>query len=244
MSFAPDKDPKAGDAAACDAIELMIVPRSVDLGGFAVRRALPHAQRRMVGPFVFFDHMGPAEFTQRPRHRRAAASAYRARHRHLSVRRRDRASRQPRLAAADPAGRRQLDDRGTRHRALRAHRAGAPHGRRAAARIAVLGRAAANDEETEPGFAHVGSAELPIVTDKGRSVRVVAGSLLGARSPVPTLSDTLFYAEATLAAGATHPVRRRARRARALCGRRRDRHRRRQFSPAGCWSSVPATPSR
>ena len=62
MSFAPDKDPKAGDAAACDAIELMIVPRSVDLGGFSVRRALPHSRRRMVGPFIFFDHFGPAEF--------------------------------------------------------------------------------------------------------------------------------------------------------------------------------------
>jgi hypothetical protein len=48
MSFAPDKDPRAGDAAACDAIELTIVPRSVDLGSFSVRRALPHSKRRMV----------------------------------------------------------------------------------------------------------------------------------------------------------------------------------------------------
>jgi redox-sensitive bicupin YhaK (pirin superfamily) len=40
----------------------MIVPRSVDLGGFSVRRALPHAKRRLVGPFIFFDHFGPAEF--------------------------------------------------------------------------------------------------------------------------------------------------------------------------------------
>ena len=62
MSFAPDKDPQAGDAPSCDAIELMIVPRSVDLGGFSVRRALPHSKRRMVGPFIFFDHFGPAEF--------------------------------------------------------------------------------------------------------------------------------------------------------------------------------------
>src|SRR6478672_1575062 len=60
MSFTPDKDPEPGDAHACDAIELMIVPRSVDLGGFNVRRALPHARRRMVGPFIFFDHFGPA----------------------------------------------------------------------------------------------------------------------------------------------------------------------------------------
>src|SRR5438132_5948228 len=62
MTFFPGKDPAPGDAPACDAIELMIVPRSVDLGGFAVRRALPHAKRRLVGPFIFFDHFGPAEF--------------------------------------------------------------------------------------------------------------------------------------------------------------------------------------
>ena len=42
--------------------ELMISPRERDLGGFSVRRVLPYAKRRMVGPFVFFDHMGPAEF--------------------------------------------------------------------------------------------------------------------------------------------------------------------------------------
>ena len=60
MSFSPVQDPAAGDAAASDAIDLVIVPRSVDLGGFSVRRALPHTQRRMVGPFIFFDHFGPA----------------------------------------------------------------------------------------------------------------------------------------------------------------------------------------
>src|SRR2546421_8969197 len=62
MSFFPAKDPAPGDAPAADAIHLVIVPRSVDLGGFAVRRALPHVGRRMVGPFIFFDHFGPAEF--------------------------------------------------------------------------------------------------------------------------------------------------------------------------------------
>ncbi|WP_370264323.1 pirin family protein, partial [Limnobacter sp.] len=44
------------------AIELLIQPRPTDLGEFKVHRVLPHAKRRMVGPFVFFDHMGPAEF--------------------------------------------------------------------------------------------------------------------------------------------------------------------------------------
>ena len=63
MSFFPGKDPAAGDAYQCDAIAQVIVPRTVDLGdGFAVRRALPSARTRMVGPFIFFDHFGPAEF--------------------------------------------------------------------------------------------------------------------------------------------------------------------------------------
>src|SRR5258705_237043 len=62
MSFFPGKDPPLGDMRAADAIDLVIVPRSVDVGHFAVRRALPHVKRRMVGPFIFFDHFGPAEF--------------------------------------------------------------------------------------------------------------------------------------------------------------------------------------
>ncbi|MGE0282945.1 MAG: pirin family protein [Rhizobiaceae bacterium] len=60
MSFFPAPDPRAGDAFACDNIELMVIPRSHDLGGFQVRRALPSAKRRLVGPFIFFDRMGPA----------------------------------------------------------------------------------------------------------------------------------------------------------------------------------------
>jgi redox-sensitive bicupin YhaK (pirin superfamily) len=204
MSFAPDKDPKAGDAAACDAIELMIVPRSVDLGGFSVRRALPHSRRRMVGPFIFFDHFGPAEFKSgqgidvRP-------------HPHIGlatvtflfdgeIMHRDS------LGTAVPIRPGEVNwmtaGRGIVHseRTAPEHRVdGEPlHG------LQCWVALPANEEEVAPGFAHVGSAELPIVTDNGRSVRVVAGSLLGARSPVPTLWDTLF-AEATLAAGATIP---------------------------------------
>ena len=63
MSFFPGKDPQAGDTYACEAIAHVVVPRTVDLGdGFSVRRALPSARSRMVGPFIFFDHFGPAEF--------------------------------------------------------------------------------------------------------------------------------------------------------------------------------------
>ena len=60
MSFFPGNDPSPGDAFACDAIELMVIPNARDIGGFEVRRALPTARRRLVGPFIFFDRMGPA----------------------------------------------------------------------------------------------------------------------------------------------------------------------------------------
>jgi len=63
MSTFPDKDPALGDAPRLRcAIEQVIVPRAHDLGGFEVRRALPAVGRRMIGPFIFFDQMGPAEF--------------------------------------------------------------------------------------------------------------------------------------------------------------------------------------
>ena len=62
MSWMPDKDPVLGDKHSCDALELAIVPRVRDLGGFEVRRALPHGKRQMVGPFIFFDQMGPVQF--------------------------------------------------------------------------------------------------------------------------------------------------------------------------------------
>src|SRR6202140_4319290 len=62
MSFFPGKDPAFGDARTSDAIDQIIVPRSVDLGGFQVHRALPSGRSRMVGPFIFFDHFGPAVF--------------------------------------------------------------------------------------------------------------------------------------------------------------------------------------
>jgi len=60
MSYFPVRDPEPGDAFSCDAIELMVIPNAKDIGGFEVRRALPTAKRRLVGPFIFFDRMGPA----------------------------------------------------------------------------------------------------------------------------------------------------------------------------------------
>ena len=62
MSWQPAIDPKCDQQQELNPIEMVIVPRARDLGGFEVRRALPSARRQMVGPFIFFDQMGPAEF--------------------------------------------------------------------------------------------------------------------------------------------------------------------------------------
>ena len=88
-----------------------LLPTTHDLGGFKVHRTLPHRERTTIGPFIFFDQMGPAQLAARQRHRRAAAPAYQPRHRHLSVRRRDRPSRFARHLRDDRAGRGQSDDR-------------------------------------------------------------------------------------------------------------------------------------
>ena len=144
MSFFPAEDPKADDAPSCDAIDLVIVPRTADLGDFSVRRALPSSRRRMVGPFIFLDHMGPTEFKAghgvdvRP-HPHIGLSTVTYLFRGEIVHKR-----QSRQRRRDPSRRRELDDGGERHRPFRAHRRRSSRRRRAAAWVAVLGRPSAN----------------------------------------------------------------------------------------------------
>ncbi len=178
MSFFPGKDPVPGDTRTSDAVEQMIVPRSVDLGGFQVHRALPSGQSRMVGPFIFFDHFGPAVFKAGRRRRRAAASAYRPRHRHLPVRRRDRASRQPRHPHADPARRGQLDDRGPRYRAFRAHRRRtiAPAASRCMA-CSYGSRCRMRTRKRRRPSPIPRQRPFPQIRDAGMTLRVVAGTM-------------------------------------------------------------------
>jgi redox-sensitive bicupin YhaK (pirin superfamily) len=204
MSFFPGKDPNPGDAPACDAIDLVIVPRSVDLGGFEVRRALPHAKRRMVGPFIFFDHFGPAEF-------RAGHGIDVRPHPHIGL------ATVTFLFDGEIVHRDSLGTfvpiRPGEVNWMTAGR-GIVHSERTAPDHRVDGEPLhglqcwvampAGDEEIAPTFAHHGQADLPIVTEDGKSVRIVAGDLFGQHSPVPTLSETLF-ADATLTAGATLP---------------------------------------
>jgi redox-sensitive bicupin YhaK (pirin superfamily) len=204
MSFFPGKDPKPGDAPACDAIELMIVPRSVDLGGFSVRRALPHARRRMVGPFIFFDHFGPAVLREgqgidvRPHPHIGLATVTFLFDGEIVHR--------DSLGTAMPIRPGELNwmtaGRGIVHseRTSAERRTGGERLHGLQCWVAMP----ANDEEIDPSFAHHDQSDLPIIAGDGKSVRVIAGSLFGQRSPVATLSDTLF-ADATLAPGATLP---------------------------------------
>jgi redox-sensitive bicupin YhaK (pirin superfamily) len=205
MSFFPAKDPAAGDAPACDAIDLVIVPRTADIGGFTVRRALPNARRRMVGPFIFFDHMGPAEF-------RSGQGIDVRPHPHIGL------ATVTYLFDGEIVHRDSLgSDVPIRPNELNWMTAGRGivHSERTAADHRVAGErlhglqcwVALPDgaEETAPGFAHHGEAALPVVTGEGKTVRVMAGALFGARSPVETLWDTVF-AEARLEAGASLPL--------------------------------------
>ena len=185
-------------------IAALLKPNTRDIGGLLVQRLLPAFPTQMVGPFIFFDHFGPVEF---PPGRGIDVRP----HPHIGLAtvtflfdgeivHRDSLGTAVPIRPGDvnwmTAGRGIVHSERT---AQERRMSGEPlHG------LQCWVALPANDEETEPGFAHVGSAELPVVTDNGRTVRVVAGSLLGARSPVPTLWDTLF-AEATLAAGSTIP---------------------------------------
>jgi redox-sensitive bicupin YhaK (pirin superfamily) len=205
MSFSPHKDPAPGDAPAADAIDLVVVPRSVDLGHFSVRRALPHVNRRMVGPFIFFDHFGPAEF-------RAGDGIDVRPHPHIGLAtvtflydgeivHRDSLGSDVPIRPGEvnwmTAG------RGIVHseRTAPDHRAGGEplHG------LQLWVALPQAHEEVEASFAHHAADELPIVNAEGKTIRVVTGNLYGVRSPVPTLHDTIF-ADAQIAAGSVLPV--------------------------------------
>jgi len=205
MSFFPAQDPVPGNPAQCDAIELVVVPRTTDLGGFEVRRALPTARRRMVGPFIFLDHMGPAEF-------RSGQGIDVRPHPHIglstvtylfdgSIVHRDSLGTQVEIKPNEvnwmTAG------RGIVH----SERTGLDHrvsGERLHGLQCWVALPAA-EEEVAPGFAHHGAAELPVVTGEGKVVRIVAGGLYGVRSPVATSWDTIM-ADAEIEAGATLPL--------------------------------------
>ncbi|MEQ8967999.1 MAG: pirin family protein [Azospirillaceae bacterium] len=205
MSWQPAEDAACSGTERADPIETVIVPRARDIGGFEVRRALPAASRRTVGPFVFFDQMGPAEFLTgtgidvRPHpHIGLATLTY--------------------LIEGEILHR---DSLGT----VQAIRPGAVNLMTAGRGIAHSERTSADQrrdahrlfglqawlalpksaEETTPAFAHHPEDSIPSIEDAGASARVVVGRFAGAVSPVETAWDTL-YVDATLAPGARLPL--------------------------------------
>jgi redox-sensitive bicupin YhaK (pirin superfamily) len=176
MSFFPGKDPAAGDKFACEALELVIVPRSVDLDDFAVRRALPHSTRRTVGPYVFFDHFGPAEF-------RSGKGLDVRPHPHIGL-----------------STLTYLYDGEIIHRDTLGVNAAIHPGE-----VNWMTAMMSKDEEIDPSFAHLGGNELPVVNGEGKTVRVVAGRMFGAASTLKTTSETIF-ADISLEAGAAMPL--------------------------------------
>jgi len=205
MSSLPHDDPTPGDPWSCDAIESVIVPRARDLGGFNVRRALPSARKQMVGPFIFFDEMGPAEFLLgqgidiRP-------------HPHIglstvtylfdgSLMHRDSLGVvqeiKPGAVNVMTSGRGIVHSErtGTETRAATSRLFG----------IQTWVALPKTHEESDPAFDHIDQAELPRITGEGKTVRLIMGSLYGETSPAKFPWD-IFYAEAALAPGAVMPL--------------------------------------
>src|SRR6185503_19273583 len=183
-------------------IELLIEPRRRRISAFEVGRVLPFSKRRMVGPFIFFDHMGPAELPQG-----LAREADVLPHPHIGL------STVTYLFAGeivhrDSTGVEQvirpgemnwmIAGSGITHseRFERARREGGPM--HAIQSWVALPN---GDEETAPAFAHHESDDLPVHGDTGVWLRLLAGEAFGLRAAVKTHSP-LFYAHVALDRGA------------------------------------------
>ena len=179
MSWHSAEDPIPGDHFSCDAIRTLIVPRSRDLGSFAVRRALPSTECRMVGPFIFFDQMGPSEFLLgqgmdvRP-------------HPHIGlstvtylfdgeIMHRDS------LGTELPIRPGELNWM-TAGRGITHSERTAPTLRQTGSRLFGIQSWVAltdRDEENAPAFEHYDAAALPVLTGEGKTVRLIAGDGFG-----------------------------------------------------------------
>ncbi len=205
MSWQPDNDPIPGNPHSCGAIEQVIVPRARDLGGFSVRRALPAAGRQMVGPFIFFDQMGPAEFLigtgidVRPHpHIGLATVTYLF---DGEIVHRDSLG----TALSIKPGELNLMSAGSG--IVHSERTG-PEQRAKGPRLFGIQAWAAlpkSHEEGAPAFVHHGAGELPRISADGKTVRVIMGQLYGQTSPA-AFPHPAFYAEAVLAPGAVLPL--------------------------------------
>jgi redox-sensitive bicupin YhaK (pirin superfamily) len=181
---------------------IALAPHERDLGGFSVRRLLPSAARRTVGPFVFFDHMGPAEFAPgqgidvRPHpHIGLATVTYLF---EGAIEHRDSLGSVQRITAGDvnwmTAGRGIVHSERT------------PQDfRRSGGRMQGIQTWVALPRELErcePAFVHHPAATLPVIELPGVTMRLIAGSAFDRTSPV-AVASSMFYIAVEMEAGAS-----------------------------------------
>lgn len=181
-------------------IELTIDPRDRDLGGFTVRRLLPYAKRRMVGPFIFLDEMGPADFPAghgmdvRPHpHIGLATVTYLF---NGSIFHRDTLGS---AQAITPGAVNWM----TAGQGIAHSERTSPDARASGHHMHGLQSWVALPKEYEhcaPEFCHHSAASLPEFTRDGVQVKLIAGRAYGEEAPVKLLSP-LFYAEIRMPAG-------------------------------------------
>jgi redox-sensitive bicupin YhaK (pirin superfamily) len=184
----------------CSAIETLITPKKQDLGGFSVRRALPAVKRKMVGPWIFFDHMGPVSFSDgegidvRPHpHINLATVTYLF---------------EGEMLHRDSLGNDLLIKPSEIN--LMVAGKGIVHSERQREEVKVSNNVLNGlqlwlalpeaDEEMNPEFHHYDSSDIPSIIVAGVPVRVLIGSAFNVISPVKTFAETL-YIEANLKAG-------------------------------------------
>ncbi|SMO64457.1 pirin family protein [Paracoccus laeviglucosivorans] len=203
MSWNPTQHPECPESL--DTIETLIIPRARDLGGFEVRRALPAPKRQMVGPFIFFDQMGPAEFLTgggidvRPHPHIGLATVtylYKGEFHHR-----------------DSTGADQMVYPGEVNWMIAGN--GVTHSERTSDEMrrkpgALFGiqtwvALPESAEDTNATFEHYGKEDLPFLNEGGKQVRLILGSAWGKTAPVKTFTET-FYADVVLAAGAKIPL--------------------------------------
>jgi len=205
MSWNPALEPHATDPATLDAIETLIIPRARDLGEFEVRRALPAPKRQMVGPFIFFDQMGPVEFLTgqgidvRPHpHIGLGTVTYLF---------------EGEFQHRDSLGTNQMIHPGAVNWMVAGN--GVTHSertseatRRGASRLSGIQTwlALSEAQEDDPAsFEHHGREALPLLEGEGKQVRLIMGRAWGAAAPVSTPTE-MFYADVLLEPGAALPM--------------------------------------
>lgn len=206
MSIRPGDEKAPNEMTETGPVMQTITPKPRDLGdNFMVRRALPAIEKRMVGPFIFWDEFGPAHFE--------AGKGLDVRpHPHIN------------LATVTYLFEGEIFHRDTLGSAqairpgdvnwMNAGR-GIAHSERTAPELRATGSPIAgiqswvalpeSQEESEPFFRHHPERALPLIEEGGKTVRVIAGKLYGEAAPVETYSE-MFYADAQLSAGSTLPL--------------------------------------